>query len=88
MPTSLVSEGERHATLKLTNTPSGQVLTKVPSDLTDKDFASVGSDALGLIRKLTGCNCMSGRFSFVVEDNFADVIRVDLNEAQGVRRAS
>ena len=89
MPTSLVSEGERNATLKLTNTPSGQVLTaRVPSDLTDRDFAAVGSAALGLIRKLTGCNCMSGRISFVVEDNFADVIRVDLNEPQGARRAS
>ena len=89
MPTSFTTQEGRHASLKLTNTPSGQVLTaRVPHDLTDKDFASVGSAALGLIRTLTGCNCMSGRISFVVEDNFADVIRVDLNENVGARKAS
>jgi hypothetical protein len=69
----------RYASLQLTNSPSGQVLTaRVPSDLTERDFAAVGSAAFGLIHKLTGCNCMSGRISFVVEDNFADVIRVEL----------
>jgi hypothetical protein len=89
MPTSITTEEGRHATLKLTNTASGQVLTaKVPGDLTDRDFASVGNTALALIRRLTGCNCMSGRISFVVEDNFADVIRVDLNETVGARKAS
>jgi hypothetical protein len=70
----------RHATLKLSNGPTGQVLTAtVPSNITDEDFAVVGRSALGLIRRLTNCNCMSGRISFVVEDNFADVIRVELN---------
>jgi len=89
MPASFTTEQGRHATLKLTNTSSGQVLTsRVPGDLTDNDFASVGNAALDLIRKLTGCNCMSDRISFVVEDNFADVIRVDLNENVGVRKAS
>src|SRR5579863_8271089 len=89
MPASFTTEAGRHATLKLTNTASGQVLTaRVPGDLTDNDFASVGNAALDLIRKLTGCNCMSGRISFVVEDNFADVIRVDLSENVGVRKAS
>ena len=89
MPTSFTSDERRHATLKLTNTASGQVLTaRVLGDLTDDDFASVGNAALDLVRKLTGCNCMSGRISFVVEDNFADVIRVDLSENADVRKAS
>jgi hypothetical protein len=75
-------KGARHASLQLTNGPAGQVLTaKVPSDLSEKDFAAVGGAAFGLIKRLTGCNCMSGRISFVVEDNFADVIRVELPEA-------
>lgn len=75
MPTS----SERYATLKLTNGPTGQVLTaRVPTDINEKEFAVVGSSAIGLIKKLTGCNCMSGRISFVVEDIFADVIRVEL----------
>jgi len=83
-----MSNDKRHATLQLSNSPSGQVLTaKVPADLSEKDFAAVGSAAFGLIHKLTGCNCMSGRISFVVEDNFADVIRVELPQVargQGV----
>ena len=88
MPAFATEEG-RHATLKVTNTPSGQVLSaRVPSDLTEKEFAAVGSSAFGLVRKLTGCNCLSGRISFVVEDNFAEVIRVDLGEAQAARKAS
>lgn len=81
-------KGPRYATLHLSNGPAGQILTaKVPPDLGEKDFAAVGSAAFGLIHKLTGCNCMSGRISFVVEDNFADVIRVELpqvSRGQGV----
>ncbi len=77
-----IDKAGRFATLQLTNSPSGQVLTaRVPADLSEKDFAAVGNAAFGLIHKLTGCNCMSGRISFVVEDNFADVIRVELPEA-------
>lgn len=78
----------RHATLRLANSPSGQVLTaRVPSDISDRDLATVGNSALGLIRKLTGCNCLSGRISFVVEDNFAEVIQVQLGEAAAAQRA-
>ncbi len=84
MPTAV--EANREATLRLSGGAAGQVLTaKVPNDITVKEFAVVGRDALALIHKLTGCNCMSGRISFVVEDNFADVIRVNLNEAAGVQ---
>ena len=81
MSSSLASEHQsRHASLKISNGPSGQVLTaSVPSNISDEDFAVVGRSALGLIRKLTNCNCMSGRISFVVEEVFADVIRVELN---------
>jgi len=76
-----MSIDKRHATLQLSSTPSGQVLTaRVPSDLSPDDFSKVGGQAFALIHKLTGCNCMSGRISFVVEDNFADVIRVELPE--------
>ena len=64
----------------MSNGPSGQILTaSVPSNISDEDFAVVGRSALGLIRRLTNCNCMSGRISFVVEEHFADVIRVELN---------
>jgi hypothetical protein len=70
----------RHASLKISSGPTGQILTAtVPSNISDEDFALVGRSALGLIRKLTNCNCMSGRISFVVEENFGDAIRVELN---------
>jgi hypothetical protein len=80
---------ERHASMQLANSPSGQVLTaRVPADLSEKDFASVSGAAFGLIKRLTGCNCMSGRISFVVENDFADVIRVELPEiSQQLRSA-
>ena len=83
-----IEKSGRYASLQLTNTPSGQVLTaRVPSDLDEKDFGLVGKAAFGLIYRLTGCNCMSGRISFVVEDNFADVIRVELPETANAQRA-
>jgi len=60
--------------------PSGQTLTaSVPNNISDEEFASVGRHALGLIRNLTKCNCLSGRISFVVEENFGDAIKVELN---------
>lgn len=78
---STAEHGGRYARLKLTNGPTGQVLTAtVPSDITPENFAVVGRETLGLIQKLTGCNCLSGRISVVVEDDFVDVIQVDLNQ--------
>lgn len=53
-----------------------------PGDLADKEFAVLGRSILELIRKQTGCNCLSGRIKVVIEDDFNDVIRVDL--ARGV----
>ncbi len=79
-PATALQNQQRYADLKMSKGPSGQVLTaSVPSNISDEDFAAVGRSALGLIRKLTGCNCISGRISFVVEEQFADVIRVELN---------
>lgn len=78
---------ERHATLKLGTTEHGQqVLTcHVPLHCSLEDFQRVATNAYGLINKLTGCNCMSGRISVVVEDSFAEVIRVNLEPAVNVR---
>jgi hypothetical protein len=72
---------ERHASLKLSHGPQGQTLSaRVPLNLSEEDFTRVARSAYDLIHKLTGCNCMSGRISFVVEDMFADVIRVELDK--------
>ncbi len=74
---------ERHATLKLSHAEHGQVLTcRVPVQCSLEDFQRVATNAYGLINKLTGCNCMSGRISFVVEDIFAEVIRVNLDRPE------
>ena len=82
--TTATAEVKRFANLKLSNGPTGQVLTAtVPNDITEDDFNKIGTTALKLIKKLTGCNCMSGRISFVVEDNFADVIKVNLDQRVG-----
>ena len=80
MPSSAPDPHTRFATLTMSTGRKGQVLTaSVPSNISDEDFAVLGRSALGLIRKLTNCNCMSGRISFVVEENFGDAIRVELN---------
>jgi len=72
--------GERTATLQLAHGAVSSTLTAhVPGDINAHELAAVGSSALDLVRKLTGCNCLSGRIRFVVQDNFADVIKVDLN---------
>lgn len=80
MPATSAAMLDRHATLKLTHDERGsQVLSaRLPMDCSADDFMRVTQNAYGLINKLTGCNCMSGRISFVVEDVFADVIRVEL----------
>ena len=63
------------------------ITAKVPSDLNEKHVVLVESTAFGLISKLTGCNCMSSRIRFDVEDNFADVVRVELPEAARFKTA-
>jgi hypothetical protein len=78
---------DRHATLKLSPGEHGQVLTcRVPPHCTAEDFLRVSTNIYSLINKLTGCNCMSGRISVVVEDTFADVIRVNLDRVEANAR--
>jgi hypothetical protein len=74
----------RRANLQLSNTPSGPVLkAALPPGSSAADFARVGQSAYALIFKLTGCNCLSGRISVVVEDDFAHAINVELPEVAG-----
>jgi hypothetical protein len=71
---------ERRATLKLTNTADGPALAAgVPGDISREEFHHLVDAAYGTITKLTGCQCMSGRYKFVVEDSFlAEVMHVNL----------
>jgi hypothetical protein len=77
--TPMSDQSVRQATMKLEHSAAGQVLSaRVPSDITNAELGRVSGQALDLVRKLTGCNCMSGRIKVVIEDNFADVIHVHL----------
>ena len=75
---------QRHANLKMSHGPNGQVLTAhVPHDMSEAEFQNVAREAYRVVNRLTGCNCMSGRISFVVEDVFAEAIRVELGPVGG-----
>lgn len=76
---------QRHARLKLDKGAAGATLSAhVPFELSEEEFVRVARQSYELINKLTGCNCLSGRISFVVEDTFAEVIQVQLG-ASGAR---
>jgi hypothetical protein len=73
---TLFDRAGRVANLKL----EGQVLTAtVPSDIKAYELNAVGNSILDIIKRQTGCNCMSGRIKVVIQDDFSDVIRVDLS---------
>jgi hypothetical protein len=72
---------QRRAELKLERRPSGPTLVaRLPLELSEGDFVQVARSSYALIHKLTGCNCLSGRISFVVEDVFEEVIQVNLTD--------
>jgi hypothetical protein len=69
---------DRAASLRIEKFESGPVLkASVPSDLSAAEFAKVAESGYDLISRLTGCNCLSGRISFVVDEDWAETIRVD-----------
>jgi hypothetical protein len=75
---------KRAAHLKLTSGADGHVLTaSVPGDVTEGDFNHLGRSILGLIKRQTGCNCLSGRIKVVLQEDFSEVVRVDLGPAKG-----
>jgi hypothetical protein len=77
-------EQSRHAHLKFERGPTGLALkAQVPVNLSAEDFGRVAVSAYGLIHNLTGCNCLSGRISFVVEEIYSEVINVNLDERGG-----
>jgi hypothetical protein len=67
----------RAATLRIDRHESGPMLkATVPTELSVEEFVKVAESGYDLIRRLTGCNCLSGRISFVVEENWAEITRV------------
>jgi len=81
---SVLEQSPRVARLKLSKDGGTEVLTAaVPIGFAEGDFNHLGKAVVGLIRRQTGCNCLSGRIKVVIEDDFSDVIRVDLGPAVG-----
>jgi hypothetical protein len=69
----------RHANLKLSNGPDGQVITaRVPLDCSEEEYVSVARATYSMIARLTGVHCASGRIKAVTEDVYADAVRVEL----------
>jgi len=70
----------RRATLKVTHAADGPALVAgVSGDISRDEFRHLADAAYATITKLTGCQCMSGRYKFVVEDVFlSDVMHVNL----------
>jgi len=71
---------ERMARLRLSE--PGTLSIGVPHDAREQDFAAIGKATLGLIHNLTGCNCLSGRIRVVLEDDWSEVINVQLQGVQ------
>jgi hypothetical protein len=74
----------RSATFKVSHDAHESAVTaSVPPNLSAEEFGRVATRAFDLIGRLTGCQCMSGRYRFVVQDPFLnDVIKVDLRTGQ------
>ena len=82
--TAAVATKGRVAQLSLVKGLDASVLkVSTPGDFGDKDFHLVSKSILELIHKQTGCNCLSGRIKVVIEDDFDEVIRVDLGQRFG-----
>lgn len=75
----MAETSNRHANLSLSQGPEGQTITaRVPVDCSEEDFVRVARATYGLINKLTGCHCASGRIKAVIEDVFNEAVRVEL----------
>ena len=70
----------RLAKLELHRDQHGTVLNVgLPRELSAKDFAALhGAIVDKVIKGLTGCSCLSGQIKVVLEDDFQQVMRVDL----------
>lgn len=76
----------RYAALKLAKSDLGDlaIVAQVPLDVSREEFASLALHSYDFVSKLTGCNCMSGRINFRVEEHYGEILSVNLgHSAQG-----
>jgi hypothetical protein len=53
---------------------------RVPSDITEKEFARLGKPIIDIIKGHTGCTCLSGIIRVVLEEDMREAIMVQLSE--------
>jgi hypothetical protein len=69
----------RHAKLRIDGPVERSTLTAaVPGGVTENELAEVARAAFGLVSSIHHCNCLSGVIRFVVEEDFAQAVQVDL----------
>ena len=74
----------RSASLSIKATPFGgrSLVAAVPSKPTDKELANLGAALFKYIQGHTGCPCLSGVISVILEDEAAaQAVQVDLAKA-------
>jgi hypothetical protein len=77
---------KRMATLTLNNTQTPTMLkVQLPTKITQPELTKLINDAIvkNIIFKHTGCTCLSGTISVLIESVFQDAIQVDLGQAHG-----
>lgn len=80
-----MSDIARLAKLRIQRDPelaTATISVAVPRDIGDREFAHLHKPIIERIRDITGCPCLSGRVRVVLEDQFNEVIQVDLANGQ------
>jgi len=81
-----MAEGKRVATLTLNNNDKPTFLkVQLPQKITEKELGVLINESIvkGIIAKHTGCTCLSGTISVLIESVFQEAVHVDLGQAAG-----
>jgi hypothetical protein len=74
----------RVANLNVTQRGGNKVLTvSVPSKPTGKELTLLGQSISDMVKTITGCPCLSGVMSVVLDEEMGKVVTVDLAKAAG-----
>jgi len=69
----------RRAELKFDGPVGISTLTAtVPQGITEDELVAVAKQAFSLVSSVHHCTCLSGRVSFVVEEDFSQAVQVNL----------
>jgi hypothetical protein len=75
-----MSDGSRRVELKFDAPVGTSTLTAtVPLGVTEEELVAVAKQAFSLVSSVHHCTCLSGRVSFVVEEDFSQAVEVALD---------